>query len=73
MSRVLKDMGNEYRKESWLEASRRLDEGAAIISEATNVIVAYLTRENAHTDKLNCLFTKIMEIMTDVYIILKKH
>lgn len=73
MSRVLKDMGNEYREESWLEASRRLDEGAAIISETTNVIVAYLTRENANTDKLNCLFTKIMEIMTDVYIILKKH
>lgn len=72
MSRVLNDMGREYGNEVWLEASNRFAEGAVIISEITNVIVAYLTGENDKTDKLPELFTKIMEIMTDGFILLEK-
>ncbi|MDD2372556.1 MAG: hypothetical protein PHF03_03115 [Syntrophomonadaceae bacterium] len=51
MSRVLNDMGREYGNEAWLEAPGRFKEGAVIISEITNVIVAYLTGENYKTDE----------------------
>ncbi len=70
MSRVLSEMGREYENEAWLEASGRFEEGAGIISEITKVIVAYLTGENDRTDELPGLFTKIMEIMTDGFVLL---
>ena len=75
MSRVLSDMGNEYREQTWLEASTRFKEGAIIIADITNVIVAYLTGENDKTAALPELFTKVMEIITDGYILLgrKQH
>jgi hypothetical protein len=70
MSRVLHDMGIEYRNEAWLEVSGRFEEGAESISEITNIIVAYLTGENDNTDELPGLFTKVMEIMTDGFVLL---
>jgi len=68
MSRVLNDMGREYKNEMWFEASGRFQEGAAIISEITNVIVEYLTEKNDKTNELPGLFTKVMEIMTDGFV-----
>lgn len=65
MSRILLDMGREYGNEAWLVASDRFAEGAATISEITNVIVAYLTGENDKTYELPGLFTKVMDIMTE--------
>lgn len=70
MSRVLNDMGREYENEAWHEVSGRFDEGAVTISEITNVIVAYLIGENDKTDELPSLFTKVMEIMTDGFVLL---
>lgn len=72
MIRVLNDMGKEYENETWLKASERFEEGAIIISEITNIIVNYLTGENDKTDELPGLFTKIMNIMTDGFILLER-
>ncbi len=70
MSSVLLDLGRECGNEAWLEASGRFEEGAAIISEITNVIVAYLTGVNDKTEELPGLFTNVMEIMTDGFVLL---
>ncbi len=70
ISRVLRDIGREYGEESWLEVSGRFEEGAAIISEITNSIVTYLTGENDKTDELPRLFTTVMEIITDGFVLL---
>lgn len=70
MSRVLNDMGREYGNEAWLEASDHFEERAAIISEISKVIVAYLTGENDKTDELPGLFTEVMDIMTDGFVLL---
>lgn len=70
MSRILLDMGTEYGNKAWLETSGRFEEGAAIISEITNVIVAYLTEQNDKTDELPGLFTNVMDIMTDGFVLL---
>jgi len=70
MSRVLNDVGREYENEAWLAASSRFEEGAVIIAEITKVIVTYLTDENDKTDGLPGLFTKIMELMTDGFVLL---
>lgn len=70
MSRVLNDIGKEYENEVWLKASKHFEKGALIISQITNIAVNYLTRENDKTDELPGLFTKIMEIMTDGFILL---
>ena len=71
MSRVLNDIGREYGNEAWLEASGRFEEGAVIISEITDVVVDYLTGKSNITDELPRLFTKVMGIMTDGFILLK--
>lgn len=71
MSRVLRDLGLEFRDEAMLEASVRFREGAGIISEITNVVVRYLTGESDRINELPELFTKIMEIMTDGFVILR--
>ncbi len=70
MSHVLNDLGNEFGNKTWLEASDRFEEGVVIISEITKVIVAYLTGENEKTDELPELFTNVMEIMTDGFVLL---
>lgn len=70
MSRVLNDMGREYGNEAWLEASGRFEEGAIIISEITNIIVACLTGEKDRTGELPGLFTKVTEIMTDGFVLI---
>ncbi len=70
MSRILHDIGKEYENRAWLEASCRFKEGAVIISEITNVIVAYLTGENDTTDKLPGRFTEVMDIMTNGFVLL---
>jgi len=70
MSRVLNDLVRESGNETWLEASGCFEQGAAVISEITKVIVTYLTGENDRTDKLPGLFTKVMEIMTDGFVLL---
>lgn len=70
MSRVLKDLGKEYGNQTWVEASNRFDEGAVIISEITNVIVDYLIEKSDKTDQLPSLFTKVMDTMTDGFILL---
>lgn len=70
MSRVLIDIGREYTNEAWIEAAGRFEEGAVIISEITDIIVTYLTSQNDKTDELPGLFTKVMEIMTDGFVLL---
>jgi hypothetical protein len=70
MSRVLNDMGKEYGNETWLEASGLFDEGATTISEITNIIVAYLSGKNDRTDELPDLFTKVMEIIANGFVLL---
>lgn len=70
MSRVLNDIGREYENDAWLEASSRFEAGAAIISKITNDIVAYLTGKKDKTDELPGLFTKVMEIMTDGFVLM---
>ncbi len=70
MSRVLNEMVREYGKEVWLKVSVRFEEGAVVISEITNVIVAYLTAKKDRTDELPILFREVMEIMTDGFILL---
>lgn len=70
MSRVLKDLGKEFGNQAWVEVSNRFDEGSVIISEITNIIVEYLIEKNDKTDKLPSLFTKVMDIMTDGFILL---
>jgi len=72
MSRVLDEMGREYENEEWLAASGRFEEGAAIISEIAEIIVAYLTHENDGTDELPGLFTEVMDIMTNAFVLLKR-
>lgn len=72
MSRILLDMGREYENKTWIEVSRHFEEGAACISEITNVIVAYLTGKNDRPGELPELFTNVMEIMTDGFILLGK-
>ncbi len=70
ISRVLNDIGKEYKNEMWLEASGRFEAGAAIISEITDIIVTYLTGEKDKTGELPGLFTKVMEIMIDGFVLL---
>ncbi len=70
MSRVLRGMGKECENEIWLTASECFDEGAIIISEITDVIVDYLTEKHDKTDELPKLFTKVMEVMTDGFVLL---
>lgn len=70
MSRVLSDIGKEYGNKGWLEASGCFEQGAIIVSEITNVVVAYLTGKNDKTGELPRLFTIIMEIMTDGFALL---
>lgn len=65
MSRVLAEMGSEYGEKVWIDASGCFEEGAAIISEITNVIVAYLTGKNDKMDQLPGLFTGVMNIMSN--------
>ena len=72
MSRVLSDMGRENGNEAWLEASGLFEDGAIIISEITNVIVDYLTGKNDKTYELPRLFTTVMDIMTDGFVLLGK-
>lgn len=71
MSRVLNDIGREYGNQTWLEVSGRFEQGAAIIAEIKDVIVTYLTSENDKTDELPVMFTKVMEIMTDGFALLR--
>ncbi len=71
MSRVLSDLGREYGDEAILKASVRFREGAGTISEITNVVVSYLIGESDRTNELPELFTKVMEIMTEGFVILR--
>ncbi len=72
MSRVLNDLGCEFGDKGMLRASVRFDEGAGIISDITEVIVSYLAEERDRTNELPELFTKIMEILTDGFVILRE-
>lgn len=72
MRRILLDMGSECDNKTWIDVSKRFEEGAIIIFEITNVIVAYLTGENDKTDELQGLFTKVMDIMTEGFVFLGK-
>ena len=72
MSRVLIDMGREYGNEVWLEAAGCFEAGAEIIFEISNVIVDYLTVENDRIDELPGLFTKVMDIITDGFVLLRR-
>jgi DNA repair ATPase RecN len=72
MCRVLNDIGREYGNKAWLKASDRFEEGAVIVSEITNTIVDYLIGVNDKMNELPELFTKVMEIMTDGFILLGK-
>lgn len=70
MSRVLNDIGKEFGNETWLAASGHFEQGAVIISEITDIIVAYLIGESDKADEIPGLFTKIMEIMTEGFVLL---
>nr|WP_313258037.1 BtrH N-terminal domain-containing protein [Lacrimispora sp.] len=72
ISRILLELGKECGNEVWLEAADHFGEGAAIVSEITDVIVAYLTGANDRIVELPELFKKGMEIMTDGFILLGK-
>ncbi len=72
MSRVLADMGSEYGEKVWLEASGHFEEGAKIIPEITNVIVNYLTEKSNRMDELPGLFTSVMNIMSDCFVLLRR-
>jgi hypothetical protein len=72
MSRILMDIGREYGNNEWIKASCIFDEGAVIISEITSVIAAYFTGKSDKTDELPRLFTTVMEIITDGFVILIK-
>lgn len=72
MSRVLNDMGKEYGSKALLEVSGRFEDGAEIIAEITKVIVAYLTGKNDRTDELPDLFTNVMKILTDGFVLLER-
>lgn len=72
MSRVLSDMGKEYKNEAWFKASERFEEGAIIISEITNLSVNYLTGGDDRTEELPRLFAKIANIMTDGFVLLER-
>lgn len=65
MSIVLADLAREYGNKAWLEASGRFQEGAAIISQITDIIVASLTGGDDRTNDLPELFRETMEILTD--------
>ncbi|GLB28576.1 hypothetical protein LAD12857_04990 [Lacrimispora amygdalina] len=71
MCRVLNEIGKEFGNDTWLKVSIIFQQGAEIISEIKDVIVAYLTGEKDRTDELTELFTKIMEIMTEGFILLE--
>lgn len=71
ISRVLNDIGKEHGNEGWLEASGCFEQGAIIVSEITNAVVAYLTGKNDKIDELPRLFTIVMEIMTDGFALLQ--
>lgn len=71
MSRILEDIGREYDNKNWIDASKYFAEGAIIISEIKEVIVAYLIGEHDKTDELPKLFSKVMEIMSDGFLLLK--
>jgi hypothetical protein len=70
MSRVLNDIGTEFENEAFLEASARFKEGTVIISKITNIIVTYLIGQTDKTNELPELFTEIMKIMTDGFVLL---
>lgn len=70
MSRVLNDLGKEYENSTWLEAAGRFEEGSEIIFEIKNVMVAYLTGKNDKTDELPELFTNVLEIMMNGFVLL---
>jgi len=70
ISQVLSDMGKEHGNERWFKASRCFEQGGAVVSEITNIIVAYLTEENDKTGELPRLFTIVMGIMTDGFALL---
>ncbi|MDD3212418.1 MAG: BtrH N-terminal domain-containing protein [Eubacteriales bacterium] len=72
MSRILDDMGQEYNNKAWLTAAAHFQEGAAFISEITNIIVAYLTGKRDGTHELPGLFTNVMDIMEDQFVLLGK-
>lgn len=71
MSRVLNDMGKEYGNKTWLEVSGRLKDGAKTITEITKIIVDYLTEKSDRTDELPLLFTTVMKLMHDGFVLLK--
>ncbi|NLV62247.1 MAG: hypothetical protein GXY12_02435 [Clostridiaceae bacterium] len=72
INRVLNDLGSEFGNESWLKASEHFIDGAVIISEIKNVIVSYLIGEHDRTNELPELFTKVMHIMSDGFILLNR-
>ena len=72
MSCVLNDIGKEFGNETWLHASVIFRQGTVIILDIKDIIVAYLTGEKDRTNQLPGLFTKIMEIMTEGFILLER-
>ncbi len=72
MSCVLNDIGKEFGNETWLNASVIFRQGAVIILDIKDIIVAYLTGEKDRTNQLPGLFTQIMEIMTEGFILLER-
>jgi len=69
---LLNEMGKEFGNETWLNSSVIFEQGAVIISEIKDVMVTYLTGEKDRTNELAGLFTKIMEIMTEGFILLER-
>lgn len=72
MSRVLNEMGNEFGNMTWLEVSDLFEDGVEIIAEITKVIEAYLIGKNDRTDELPDLFTNVMKILTDGFVLLER-
>jgi hypothetical protein len=70
MGRVLDEIGKEFGNVIWLEASGIFKQGAEMISEITDIVVAYLIGEKDRTDELPVMFSKVLDIMTDGFVLL---
>lgn len=70
VSRVLEDLGQEYGDKEMLKAANVLAPGAEVISDIKDVIVDYLTGKEDRTARLPALFTHVMEITKQGFLLL---
>lgn len=67
MSRVLYQLGAEYKNNSWIKMATLLDEGKEDVQQIKDIIVDYLTNINNQLELLPGLFTKVKETLIKLY------